>query len=160
MISDEVLETFFCEAESIVNGRPLTKVSTDVNDMAPLTPNHLLLMKEGPKAPAGNYSKAEMYRRRWKFVQHLAHQFWIRWLREYLPELQRRNKWYKKRRNVEIGDLVLIADENTPRGLWPLGRVVSVNEGRDGLVRSARVKTKASELVRPVTKLVMLEEAD
>ena len=37
------------------------------------------------------------------------------------------------------------------------GRIVYVREGRDGYVRSVRVKTKSSELVRPVTKIVALE---
>ena len=159
-LTDEVLVTALCEVESIINSRPLTKVSTDVNDMAPLTPNHLLMMKEGPSAPAGTFSRCDMYRRRWRFVQHLAQQFWQRWLKEYLPELQKRNKWQREQRNVKVGDVVLIMDENTPRGIWPMGQVVEVNEGRDGLVRSARVRTKSTELVRPITKLVVLEEAE
>ena len=44
-----------------------------------------------------------------------------------------------------------------PKGYGPLGRVIVVNTGRDNLVRSARIKTKATYLVRPVTKLVQLE---
>ena len=53
---------------------------------------------------------------------------------------------------------MLLIDENTPRSLWPLGLVVSVNTGRDNfLLRSVRVKTRSTELVRPITKLVLLE---
>ena len=52
---------------------------------------------------------------------------------------------------------MLLLDENTPRRLWPLGLVVDVREGRDGLVRSVRVKTKSTELVRPISKIVSLE---
>ena len=48
-------------------------------------------------------------------------------------------------------------DENVPRGSWPLGLVQEVNVGRDGLVRSARVKTKTTILTRPITKIVTLE---
>ena len=51
-----------------------------------------------------------------------------------------------------------MVDENTPRYLWPLGIVLEVTEGRDGLVRSVRIKTQSTILTRPITKVVMLEE--
>ena len=44
-LSDEVLSTAFSECESIVNSWPITKLSDDVNDEGPLTPNHLLLLE-------------------------------------------------------------------------------------------------------------------
>ena len=58
-----------------------------------------------------------------------------------------------------MGDLVLIKDEGTPRGLWSLGLVKEVKRGRDNLVRSVRLTTKSTQLVRPVTKVVLLEGA-
>jgi hypothetical protein len=155
-LNDEILETFFCEIESIVNGRPLTKLSDDVNDPAPLTPNHLLLMKQWPVLPPGEFGR-RMLSRRWQHVQHLADQFWRKWTRLYLPGLQKTTKWFDITKNVSVGDLVLIADENTPRNVWPLAVVREVSIGRDGKVRSVRVRTRASELVRPITKLIMLE---
>ena len=60
-------------------------------------------------------------------------------------------------RNIQVGDLILLMQENTPRGLWPLGIIVEVMNGRDGLVRSVRVRTSATTLVRPITKIVLLE---
>ena len=84
--------------------------------------------------------------------------FWKRWVKEYLIELNRRQKWLEKKPNLGVGDVVLIMDENVPRGAWPLGRVVDVNVGRDGLVRSVRLRTKTTYLVQwPITKLVVLE---
>ena len=56
-----------------------------------------------------------------------------------------------------VHSLVLIADENVPRGKWPLGRVIHVFHGNDGYVRSARVQTSSTILTRPVTKLCFLE---
>ena len=75
----------------------------------------------------------------------------------YLPLLQQRQKWTDVQRNLQIGDLVMIMGENTPRNVWPLALVIEINTGRDALVRSARLKTAKNELVRPITKLVMLE---
>ena len=52
----------------------------------------------------------------------------------------------------------MIVDENTPRNIWPLGLVVEVKHGRDGLVRTVHIKTRSTTLVRPITKIVLLEE--
>ncbi|XP_071830918.1 uncharacterized protein [Apostichopus japonicus] len=158
-LTDEILGTLFCEVESIVNGRPLTKLSDDPRDPTPLTPNHLLLLRHGPRIPPGKFENVDRFRRRWRHVQHLANQFWRKWLKLYLPELQKRSKWTGVTDNLAVGDLVLILDELTPRNLWPLALVVSVNCSRDGLVRSVRVKTRTTELVRPITKIVLLESA-
>ena len=98
-----------------------------------------------------------MYRRRWRYVQYLADQFWRKWTKEYLAELQRRNKWTMKSRNLHIGDLVLVVEENTPRGLWPLGIITDVNLGRDNLVRTVKIRTRSTQMVRPITKVVILE---
>ena len=53
VVDDECLTTVMCEVESIMNSRPLTKVSDDPKDLAALTPNHLLLLRPGPSLPPG-----------------------------------------------------------------------------------------------------------
>lgn len=80
-------------------------------------------------------------------------------MREYLPALQQRHKWIHKTGNLAIGDLVLVVDDNSPRGRWSLGRVVNTFPGRDDRVRIAEMKTNTSTLVRPISKLCLLEEA-
>ena len=156
-LTDEIIVTVFCEAESIVNSRPLTKCSDDPSDGGALTPNHLLLLRENAPTPLGTFQRSDLYRQRWRQVQYLSSQFWKRWIREYLPLLHARQRWHDVQTNLKVGELVLVMSENTPRGLWPLGLVMNVSEGRDGLVRSARVKTQYKEMVRPVTKLIRLE---
>lgn len=156
-MSDETLQTLMCEVEAIINGRPITKSREDVNDLTALTPNHLLLLREQPNLSPGQFANADLYKRRWRCVQHLAQEFWRRWLLEYLPELQRRQKWMSEVRSVQIGDLVLIKSEVTPRGVWPMGLVTEIKHSSDGLVRTVTVKTRSTHLVRPVTKIVLLE---
>ncbi|XP_076041921.1 uncharacterized protein LOC143025797 [Oratosquilla oratoria] len=149
-------KTLFCEPESIVNSRPLTKCSDGASDESPLTPNHLLLQGNSPLS-WGVFHYADPYRKHWGHVQHLAKQFWKRWVTEYLVELQRRQKWNLESPNLSVGDLVLVMNKNSRRGSWPLGRVQEVWVSKDGLVRSARLKTQFSELIRRITKLVFLE---
>ena len=161
-VDDECLHTFMCEVESIMNGRPLTKVSDDPNDLETLTSNHLLLLRPGPSLPPGVFDESDMYtKRRWRQAQYLSDVFWRRWLKEYLPELQRRQKWNKQRRNFAAGDVVLIVDDNSPRSLWSLGRVIRVKpNSSDGLVRRIVLKTKSGYLERPVDKVVFLDLTD
>ena len=54
-------------------------------------------------------------RKRWRKVPFLADHYWKRWIGEYVPALQSRLKWFKSKRNVHIGDLVLLAEDKLVR---------------------------------------------
>lgn len=75
---------------------------------------------------------------------------------EYLSQLSLRNKWLRTQRNIQIGDMVTIQDDNLPAGKWPVGRVVEVHPGTDGIVRVVTLKTKNGYIKRPVVKLSIL----
>ena len=175
-LDDESLRTFMCETAAIVNSLPLS--IQNVNDplsLEPLTPNNLLTMK--PKLilpPPGEFQGTDMYsRKRWRRIQYLANEFWLRWQKEYLQTLQVRNKWNNAKRNLTMGDVVLIKDENLPRNEWHLGKVTETFVDKDGLVRKVRVlvgtaaldnKGKRVEsqsyLERPIHKLILIQESD
>ncbi len=44
-LDDDGLHTVLCEVKAILNDPPLTKLLDDPNDLEPLTPIHILLMK-------------------------------------------------------------------------------------------------------------------
>ena len=157
-LDDDSFQTLMCEVESIINSRPLTTVSSDPNDVDPLTPNHILTMKSSiVLPPPGNFQRADVYqRKRWRRVQYLANIFWSRWKKEFLATLQNRQKWTKPRRNVQLGDIVFIKDDTLPRNSWSMGRIQNTEPDCKGVVRSATVKTASSELRRPIAKLVLL----
>ena len=157
-LTDDVLHTVLCEAENIVNSRPLTHCPESVDDLEALTPNHLMILQGNNPFPWGKFEEGEVYRKRWKYTQTLVETFWKRWVREYLPSLQSRYRWHFEQPNVKVGDLCLLADEGVPyRGVYPLGRVKALTQGRDGNVRSVRLKTLRGEITRPITKLIHLE---
>ncbi|XP_044165760.1 uncharacterized protein LOC122949774 [Acropora millepora] len=160
LVDLEALRTVFAEVTSILNSRPICSSSDDPKDMEPLTPNHLLLQRRNLFVPPGIFAKEDVYsRKQWRHAQFIANCFWSRWVREYVPMLQHRHKWLLNRRNLAVNDLVLVVDNTLPRCRWLLGRVTKVFPGEDARVRTAEVKTKTSRLVRPVTKLCLLEEA-
>ena len=63
--------------------------------------------------------------------------YWKCWIKEYLPSLTLQNKWTKHHENMKIGDIVIFEEDNTERLKWPLGQVIKLFYGKDGVVRSA-----------------------
>ena len=156
-LDDEGLATLACEIESIMNGRPITSVSDDPMDIETLTPNHLLLFQSNTQLPMGVYGRDDLCsRRRWRQIQYLADIFWRRWTREYLPQLQERQTWSRPRRNICVGDLVLLVDNVLPRNCWSMGRVTKTLPNMDGHVRRVQVCAKSSTFERPIDKLILL----
>ena len=157
-----LLVTLMTEVTAIVNARPLTTVPSDADEPQPLSPTMLLTMKTRPLAsPPGVFVPADLYsRRRWRRVQYLADQFWVRWRREYLQSLQSRSKWNCPQRNLTIGDVVLVKEDGAHRGDWPLGRVTEAMESDDGKVRKAQVEVqrdgRKKTFLRPIKELVLL----
>ena len=157
-INDEELTTAFTGAEALLNSRPITYQSANPNDDVPLTPNHFLHGQVGGQfAPESVDTTPFSPMKRWRRVQELVRHFWQRWLREWLPGLNSRKKWYRTQRDIEVGDVVLIISPDTQRGQWPLGRILEVYKGRDGHVRTAKVQKGNTSLLRPISKLCPLE---
>ena len=158
---DELLRTFLAEAEAIVNCRPLTSLNlnpSDASEPQPLCPMQLLTLKGSVVLPPpGVFHREDVYcRRRWRRVQAMADQFWRRWRSDFLPALQQRKKWTKTEPNLQVGDVVVIMDDDAPRSQWPLGRVVEAHESADGLVRTATLRSRGSLYDRPIHRLVRL----
>jgi len=161
-LNDESYRTFLTEAESIVNSRPLAvDTINDPQSLRPLTPNHLLTMKSTIiMPPPGIFQKEDLYcRKRWRRVQHLLNEFWSRWKREYLTNLQTRSKWDKVKRNFKVGDIVLMK-EDSKRCSWPMCRIIDCNTDKDGLVRSVKLITTNGTFERPINKLILLLERE
>lgn len=159
-MDDESLQTLLCEVEAIINDRPITTSSDEQSDLEVLTPNHLLLLKKTPLLPPGLFSKNDLYsQRRWKQMQYLSDLFWRRWATEYLSSLQECQKWNKIKRNLKIGE-VIILDENSPRNSWLLGRVEQTTLNAKGLVRHVLVRTRSSTLEKSVDILCLICETD
>ena len=158
LVNEETLVTFLVEVEKILNSRPITRVSSDPSDLEPLTPNHILLLRHNPCSAPSEFEDSEKFQARWKHVHILANEFWARWVKEYLPMLQERQKWLKQRRNFKVGDLVIMKDTNIPRGQWPKALVQETFPDSDGVVRQVLVRSATGVFRRDVRKLCLLEE--
>ena len=159
-ITDEELVSAMAGAEGLINSRPLTYQASNASDDQPLTPNHFLHGQMGGNfAPETVDTTAYNPRKRWRRVQELVRHFWRRWLREWLPGLSPRSKWQKPKEDLKLGDVVLVLTPDTPRGKWPLGRIIRTFPGPDGHIRTVDVQVGKTVMRRPVVKLCPIERS-
>ena len=157
-VNDEELMTAFCGAEALINSRPLTYQSASVKDNIPLTPNHFLHGQVGGQfAPEVIDEVGFNPKKRWRRIQELVRHFWNRWLQEWVPSLSPRQKWFRLKTDVKPGDTVLLMSSDTPRGQWPLGRVLEVYRSKDQHVRSLKLQVGDKQYIRPIVKVCPLE---
>ncbi|XP_046963286.1 uncharacterized protein LOC124532427 [Vanessa cardui] len=151
----EELSTLLTQIEACLNSRPLCPLSD--SDVLPLTPGHFLIGEPLITIPDEDYSKVNITGlQRWKLVQKMLNDFWKRWSAEYLITLNQRYKWSSKGAEPEIGDIVIIRDENLPPAKWLLGKVEKKHTGKDNITRVVTVKTKSGLFKRACNKLCFL----
>ena len=165
LITDKVLSVVVAEVSALLNSRPLTHLSVNIEEPEPLTPNHFLFAQVLPYFPLKKteLSDIEVSNTQFQQSQEIVQHFWKRWLQEYVPHLTERKKWTRQGKQLQVGDLVLVVDNNSPRGQWPIGRIVELIPSKaDGVVRQARVHitTAKHHLIRPIVKLCHLASND
>ena len=174
-IRSQILMTVFYEVANLINERPIGRQPKEPDDGSYLSPNHLLLGRATPRIPSGPFRETSNVNKQHEFVQKIVDAFWKRWIRDYCPSLLIRQKWHVEKRNVKVGDVVIIQDSNLVRGSWRLGRVSNVFPGDDGRVRNVEIQYKQfstneqvnvytgkeySAIQQPVQKLAVLVPVD
>ena len=144
-----------------MNSRPLTTLSDDPNDEPVLTPNHFLIGQMGGDFIPESVDSTEFNpRKRWRRVQELTRHVWGRWMKEYLPHIGSRQKWFFPTENLKIGDVVMVIDPCAARREWKVGRIERTYPGSDQLVRVVDVRVGDKVLKRPVSRISPLEFAN
>lgn len=157
LLTFEEFNTLSIEIESLLNSRPLTPISSDINDLSALTPGHFLIGDSLTDLPEPNLLPLPSNRlSAWQLVSKIRQDFWKRWSIEYLNELNIRRKWNVNTVNPKEGMLVVIKEDNIPCMQWPLARIQQLHPGNDGVVRSVTLKTANGLLKRTVKKIGIL----
>ena len=154
VVSEEEYRTILLEIQDLINSRPLWPHNDGDIDEPPICCNDLLrprgLLTQPQKLNNGSP------RTRYEYIQKVVNEWWKVWLRNFVPSLQIRSKWWKTRENVNIGDIVLLVDPNIKRGRWQMGIITDTYPGKDNRIRSVKVKTSTGCYDRPITKLSLL----
>ena len=166
-MSMETLQKIVTEIEAVLNDRLLTHVSSNLHDLEPFTPSHLLY---GHKMTSLLYpehytdddvrvvqSDQTTLTHRSRTQANIISQFWKRWRSEYLTALRGYHKTTGSREErILIGDIVQVHDEG-PCSCWSLAEVEELITGNDGSIRAAKMKTKQGFTTRPIVKLYPIE---
>lgn len=166
-LSDTTLCTALAEIAATLNSRPLTYVSEDSEDR-PLTTNNFLKTTyrvnswSNPTVP--QTVTAAHLRYVWKESSELADAFWSQWKMAYLQSLREhycRNTLGPRHTSPcepTLNTVVLYSIPHQKRAVWPMGRIIGLNESKDGQIRSANLKLSNSNIItRPVSQLYPLE---
>lgn len=156
-LTDEILQTSLCEAEDIINSRPLVYAPQE-SSLPSLTPNIFL---RGPSLNAAQdvaapTNVAHALRDSYRRSQQLADEMWKRWIKEYVPNINQRAKWLTETQPLRKGDLVYVV-EGDRRKAWVRGIVDEPIVSSDGRVRQAFIQTNSGIFKRAVAKLAVLE---
>ena len=144
------------EIEGILNSRPVTYVDDELR--SPLTTLQLIIgrrqLSKEDKTPSKTPPTIKELSRRAKYLTTVLSQFWRRWQKEYLTELRVHHNCQLKNRQptVNVGDIVCIHKDGTPRLFWNMGVVKSLITGRVGVHRGAVVRTRIGDRVIKVTR--------
>ena len=131
----EELSTILAEIEECLNSRTLCTQSDDPFNPKYLSPGHFLIGEPLTQLPAADYTNVKCNRlSRWQTYQQQLQQFCQRWSSDYLQSLQQRKRWQRTSPNLQIGDLVLLREDNMTPLQWPTDVVTDNHAGKDGIV--------------------------
>ena len=130
------------EVSNVVNERPIGVRNNEIEDGGYLCPNNLILGRASVRVPSGPFDENSSVRKRCRFIQKLVNGFWKIWIRDYFPSLYVRQKWHIQKRQVKVGDIVLIKDTNAVRGNWQLGQIDKLHYGNDNVCRKVGIRYK------------------
>ena len=161
------MEVMLKKTQAILNNRPLFYQGEELEEEI-LTPNHLIFghrLPQMPDIPDDIFEEYKDMTLRLKHVEAKLNELWSRWSREYLVGLREFHKARMSSKgtayNLKQGDIVLIENKGSHRGMWKKGRILHMITGKDGVARGASIATIASgkihRLERPLQQIYPLE---
>ena len=155
-VSEDQFRTILSKVSSLLNSRPLVRTFLQNREII-LTPNTFLI---GNFTTELNTEKILQNQNRLtaKYVEILTieNEIWKHFIKNILPEISPRTKWYKIFPPLKVGDIVLVIEDGTPRGQWKMASVQGLKHSIDGVVRSATIKMNGKLFDRPVINLFPL----
>ena len=146
MLNLNELFTVLKETANLCNERPIGIKPNQKTDPEYLSPNSLLLGRCSDRISSGPFQSKDAFddnpatdTKRFILVQKIVDQFWRNWTKLYFPTLLRRQKWHLQKRNVGVGDICVLQDQNAMRGEWRLCEVTEVFPDSNNVVRNVEV---------------------
>ncbi|EYC33154.1 hypothetical protein Y032_0002g629 [Ancylostoma ceylanicum] len=162
------IHTVVVEIEAVINSRPITPYREKDPSFHVLRPCDFISPEVTLQLPPGeNTSDIGFEGHRltewYKDTTQVLDCFWNIWYSEYLSALAQRHQRRLRQSQYththpSVNDVVIIGNDNVPRGQWRLGIVIRLLSDKKGVVRSAEVRTsKGKSFTRSITHLYPLE---
>ncbi|XP_037296045.1 uncharacterized protein LOC119188381 isoform X4 [Manduca sexta] len=156
----EELTTLLSQIEAILNSRPLSPMSSDPSDFEPLSPGHFLIGRPVTAPAVADYiDTPTLNLNRYQRIEKTRQHFWARWVREYISEMQIRTKWKTKKPDLKPNTLVVLKQDNIPPLKWSFGRILYTVPGKDGVSRTAVIKTASGIVRRSFSTICPLQDS-
>ena len=154
-VTEDALSTTMCIVEQTLNASPLSLVSSDINDLEALTPNHFLLGNKDVCLPYPPCAEIFVHHRKlFRQTQAYANLGCDSVRKEHLPTLNNWQKWASTvNENLKEDNLVWLIEDSNKRGHYNRGRFTETMDGSDGVIRLAVVQINDGVYKRPVVKL-------
>ncbi|KAI5727986.1 hypothetical protein M8J77_009660 [Diaphorina citri] len=155
-VTCEELLTMLSDCEAVMNSRPLSYMSEDKSETSFLTPAMFLqdIIENG--VPEYDLIQDTDLGKRFKYRQELVQELRKKFRDEYLGQLQPLSV-KRVDKPLQVGEIVLIGDDNIKRVNWPTGIITEIVEGKDGHARVVKLRTAEGTLTRPVQRIFRLE---
>nr|XP_027198101.1 uncharacterized protein LOC113792412 [Dermatophagoides pteronyssinus] len=138
--------------QSMMNSRP--RMQTELHR---LTMNHLVygnnqrFLLISPWKDIADYLLVKYWQRTERMINGAYRDVHLKKLQLY----RKNNKHYEY---VNVGDQVLLVNDNTPIGSWRAGRVMERISNKDDVYRTDKIQVDGRVVERPVRKIELLEE--
>ena len=145
---------------SVANSRPVSarygpKGGDDPDYLTAITPNMLLTGRANTEVPIREYDKSSSTLTRLEYVQRVIREWWEQFKVQNFTSLIPTQRWQEPRRNMRIGDVVLVqyTSKSAP-GTYRLARVISVEVDEiDKLVHTCTVLYSLLAELKPADRL-------
>lgn len=159
LLSVSEISSLATRIEGCLNSRPLAVQTDDPNDHVVVTPAQLIrgssLVIAPPVEPI--LENEPITNHHLRKVQYWHQDIWRQWQSDYINNLQCRGRWQNKQPNLQIGDIVVIKEDNIAPQHWLLAKIIEVHPGSNGCVRNVTLKCgNGSTLQRAIQKLCKL----
>ena len=146
--------TLLARAAFSVNCRPLGLGDTSTSsqqdeDLLPLTPNQLLLGRTNAEVPDLEYSDCSRFDSRLNYIKAVHSEWWRRWIQDILPTLIPCRRWRTRRRNLQVGDIVMLVYSGNMVDDYRLAKVTRVFPDERKIVRTVEIQYRRNKPKSP-----------
>ncbi len=155
-VTFEAFTTALAVVEGILNSRPLSYHTAEIESNPAITPAHFLScapFRQLAEAPERGWKVTTA----WQKLQLDLDSYWRQFCQEMRHTLQHQSKWLAERQDVAVGDVVVVLDKKQ-RGVWPLGKITATENSRDNVVRRVNVLTEGRNVRRAINSVILLQK--